>query len=34
LLLNQAGAAPSVVDRRCVADIAKCLRLTAVAGRD
>ena len=34
LLLNQAGAWPSVLDRRCVADIAKCLRLTAVVGRD
>jgi hypothetical protein len=34
LLLNQAGASPSVLDRRCVADIAKCLRLTAVVGRD
>ena len=34
LLLNQTGASPSVLDRRCVADIAKCLRLTAVVGRD
>src|SRR4249919_810850 len=34
LLLNQAGASPSVLDRRCVADIAKCLMLTAVVGRD
>jgi hypothetical protein len=28
LLLNQAGASPSVLERRCVADIAKCLRLS------
>jgi hypothetical protein len=34
LLLYRAGASPSVPDRRCVADIAKCLRLTAVVGRD
>ena len=34
LLLNQAGASPSVLNRRCVAEIAKCLRLTAVVGRD
>jgi hypothetical protein len=34
LLLYRAGALPSVADRRCVADIAKCLRLTAVVGRD
>ena len=27
-------SSPSVLDRRCVAEIAKCLRLTAVVGRD
>src|SRR6185312_14065627 len=34
LLLNQAGGWPSALDRRCVADIAKCLKRSARWGRD
>ena len=34
LVVEPGRRSPSVVDRRWVADIAKCLRLTAVAGRD
>ena len=33
LLFEPGRRSPSVLDRRCVADIAKCLRLIAVAGR-
>ena len=34
LQLIQSGASPSVLDRRCVADIAKCLKRSARLGRD